>query len=93
MEPGQRTRLSEELFGPSGLRLSLGRACIGSSDYSCSASSLDESPSPDPELKEFSIEHDRKYILPVLRDALEVNPGLFFCATPWSPPGWMKAGG
>jgi glucosylceramidase len=93
MDPGQRTHLLDELFGSSGLQLSLGRTCIGSSDYSCSAYSFDDSPSPDPELKGFSIEHDRAYILPVLREALKTNPDLFLFSTPWSPPGWMKAGG
>jgi glucosylceramidase len=31
--------------------------------------------------------------LPVLREALSVQPELFLFSTPWSPPGWMKAGG
>jgi glucosylceramidase len=93
MEPANRKKLLEEFFGPDGLQLSVGRTCIGASDYSCSAYSFDESPSPDPELKRFSIEHDRAYILPVLREALSMNPELFLFSTPWSPPGWMKAGG
>lgn len=93
MEPEDRKKLLEEFFGPDGLRLSVGRTCIGASDYSCSAYSFDDSSSPDPELKSFSIEHDRAYILPVLREALRMNPDLFLLSTPWSPPGWMKAGG
>lgn len=93
MEPVQRRRLLEDLFGPGGLRLSLGRTCIGSSDYSLSAYSFDDSAQPDPELTQFSIEHDRGYILPTLREALLVNPDLFYFSSPWSPPGWMKAGG
>jgi len=44
-------------------------------------------------LQRFSIDHDREYILPVLRQAREVNPDLFLFSSPWSPPGWMKAGG
>jgi glucosylceramidase len=88
----ERKALLAELFGPSGLRLSVCRTCIGSSDYSTSAYSFDDSPEPDPELKKFSIEHDRAYILPTLREAREVNPDLFLFSSPWSPPGWMKAG-
>lgn len=47
---------------------------------------------PIPELTHFSIEHDRKYILPLLREARQTNPELFYFSSPWSPPGWMKAG-
>ncbi len=93
MEPAQRQQLMEELVGAQGLRLSVGRTCIGASDYSRSAYSFDDSPVPDPELKNFSIAHDRNYILPVLRDALRANPELFLFSAPWSPPGWMKSSG
>jgi glucosylceramidase len=54
---------------------------------------LDESSEPDPELKNFSIDHDKAYILPVLRDARKLNPDLFLFSSPWSPPGWMKPNG
>src|SRR5271157_5469945 len=62
-----RQELIGEFFGPDGLRLSVARTCIGSSDYSRSVYSFDDSSEPDPELKHFSIEHDRAYILPSLR--------------------------
>ena len=41
-------------------------------------------------LKHFSIAHDRAEILPLLRQALRLNPSLKIMATPWSPPAWMK---
>src|SRR5579871_4310906 len=34
---------------------------------------------------------DREYILPVLQQARALNPDLFLLASPWPPPGWMKA--
>jgi glucosylceramidase len=85
--------LFSELYGPGGLRLSVSRTCIGASDYSTMSYSFDDSTEPDPELKKFSIEHDKGYILPALRAARQINPDLFLFSTPWSPPGWMKAGG
>jgi glucosylceramidase len=88
-----REALLAELFGPTGLRFSVARTCIGASDYSTSAYSFDDGSEPDPELTRFSIEHDRAYILPSLRSARGVNPDLFLFSSPWSPPGWMKAGG
>jgi glucosylceramidase len=93
MEPGARKGLMDEFFGAKGLRMSLGRTCMGSSDYSLNAYSYDDSPEPDPDLSKFSIEHDRAYILPTLRDAMSINPEMFYFSTPWSPPGWMKSGG
>lgn len=91
MEAPARRSLLEELFGADGLRMSVARTCIGSSDYSTKVYSFDESPEPDPQLRHFSIDHDRQWILPTLREAREVNRNLFLFSSPWSPPGWMKA--
>jgi glucosylceramidase len=90
LNPQDRKALFDELFGPDGLRFSMGRTCIGSSDYTTTFYSFDDSPEPDPELKRFSIEHDRAYILPSLRMAREINPDMFLFSAPWSPPAWMK---
>ena len=89
----KRQALLSDLVGQNGLGLSVGRTCIGASDYSRFAYSFDESPDPDPDLQRFSIEHDREYILPTLQEAQKLNPGLFLFSCPWSPPGWMKANG
>jgi len=90
LSPDAREHLFHELFHPSEMGLSVARICVGSSDYSTKVYSFDEG-EPDPELKRFSIEHDREYILPILRQARKVNPDLFLFSSPWSPPGWMKA--
>src|SRR4029077_15296335 len=87
-----REQLFHELFHPSEMGLSVCRTCIGASDYSTEMYSFDEG-EPDPDLKRFSIDHDRAYLLPVLRQARKVNPDLFLFSSPWSPPGWMKANG
>jgi glucosylceramidase len=55
--------------------------------------SYDDTPEPDPELKHFSIEQDRAWIVPALRDAQQINPDLYLFSSVWSPPGWMKSGG
>jgi glucosylceramidase len=92
LPPAAREKLFHELFHPSEMRLNVCRTCIGSSDYSTTAYTYDEGDS-DPELKRFSIEHDRQYILPMLREARKANPDLFLFSSPWTPPGWMKVGG
>jgi glucosylceramidase len=91
MAPELRAALLREFFSSEGLDLSVCRTCIGSSDYSRSVYTFDDAQEPDPELKHFSIEHDRAYILPTLRAALAVNPNLFLFSSPWSPPAWMKS--
>ena len=87
-----RERLFRELFNPAELGLNVCRTCIGSSDYSTEVFSYDEG-EPDPEMKRFSIAHDKAYVLPAMRLARKENPDLFLFSSPWSPPGWMKAGG
>jgi glucosylceramidase len=44
----------------------------------------------DYEMRRFSIAHDEAQILPLLRQALALNPELRIIASPWSPPAWMK---
>jgi glucosylceramidase len=92
LTPAAREKLFHELFHPSEMGLSVCRTCIGASDYATSLYSFDDGEA-DPDLKRFSIEHDRAYILPMLREARAVNPELFLFASPWSPPGWMKFNG
>jgi glucosylceramidase len=92
LAPSARETLFHELFHPSEMGLNVCRTCIGSSDYSTKAYSYDEG-ELDPELQRFSIDQDRQYILPILREARKTNPDIFLFSSPWSPPGWMKAGG
>ena len=85
----ERAKLFHKMFGQDQDALSMGRIPIGASDYSTAAYSYDDGPA-DPEMRRFSIDHDRDYILPVLRAALSANPELYLYGSPWSPPGWMK---
>ena len=47
----------------------------------------------DSELIHFNIDHDKKEIIPMIRDALKRNPDMRILASPWSPPAWMKTNG
>ena len=87
-----REKFLRELYDPSELGLEVTRVCVGSSDYAATMYSYDEG-DPDPDVQRFSINHDKAYILPQLRTARKYNPSLFLFASPWSPPGWMKANG
>jgi glucosylceramidase len=92
LDPSAREQLFHEMFHPSEMGLNVCRTCIGASDYSREVFSYDEG-DPDPEMTRFSIAHDQAYVLPMLREARKANPDLFLFSSPWSPPGWMKAGG
>ncbi|MEY2413657.1 MAG: glucosylceramidase [Acidobacteriaceae bacterium] len=92
----ERKDLMKRLFDPvNGIGLSFLRQPMGASDFALNDYSYDDLPAgqTDPEMKRFSIDHDRAYILPVLQQALAINPQLKIMATPWSPPGWMKSSG
>ena len=91
LSPSTREAVLHDLFAPGEMALNVCRTCIGSSDYSRKAYTYDDSDQPDPELKKFTIDHDKAYILPLLRDARKVNPDLFLFSSPWSPPAWMKS--
>ena len=92
MEREERTAFLESIFTDKGLGLSVARVSIGASDYSAELYSYDDVPF-DTELKHFSVERDEKYVIPMIKEAISVNPNLYIFASPWSPPGWMKTGG
>lgn len=75
-----------------GIGLNMLRQPMGASDFALGIYSYDEVPEgeTDPELKKFSIDHDRADILPVLKEILAINPKIKVIGSPWSAPGWMK---
>jgi glucosylceramidase len=86
----RRAALMHELFAPGEMEMNVCRTCIGSSDYAKEMFNYDEGTEDDPELKKFSIDHDKGYVLPMLREARRENADLFLFSSPWSPPAWMK---
>ena len=92
----QRRELLEMLFDrKKGIGLEILRQPMGASDFALESYSYDDMPQgqEDRELKHFSIDHDKAYIIPILSEALAINPDLKVMGSPWSPPGWMKTSG
>jgi glucosylceramidase len=91
----QRDQVMSSIFHPvNGIGMSFLRQPIGGSDF------IDEAPytyndlpagQTDLPMARFSIAHDEAQILPLLRQARALNPGLKVIATPWGQPAWMKA--
>lgn len=93
----EKAALMDRIVDPQrGIGMSLMRITIGTPDFTGDPwYSYCDLPAgeTDAELRRFSIERDRTYILPVIKLAREHRPDLRFFASPWSPPGWMKSTG
>jgi glucosylceramidase len=78
-------------FDPqNGNAYTLCRTTIHSCDYSDEQYTYDDVPG-DKDLKNFTIEHDRKYRIGFIQRALKTAKGnIKIYASPWSPPSWMK---
>jgi len=91
IEPQAQKKIMQDLFGTgeSNCNFNFCRLPIGANDYAVDWYSLDEK-KDDFSLENFSIERDRKYLIPYIHLAQFFNPDLKFFASPWSPPTWMK---
>src|SRR3954447_21903038 len=97
LNAAKRDEVMHKLFDRSqGIGLSYLRQPIGASDFVDEPHyTYDDVPAgrTDFQLQQFSIEHDRAQILPLLRRARALNPALKVVAAAWSPPAWMKTNG
>lgn len=97
LSPQQRAEVLERLFDPQkGIGINLSRICIGTPDFTSEPwYSYDDVPvsEKDTQLARFSIDKDRRYVLPILKQVHAAYPDVLFFASPWSPPGWMKSTG
>ena len=92
MSEADKQSTLEALFGESGLRYQLCRLCIGSADFALDEFCYVED--NDYDLRTFSIERDRKYVIPFVKDAIRYSKReILFFASPWSPPAFMKENG
>lgn len=91
MDAEERHKVLCDLYSKEGLGFNIGRLSIGSSDYSAEIYSYADT-EDDTELKDFSIDRDKEYIIPIIKEILEINPDIKLFSSPWSPPGWMKTG-
>ena len=72
-----------------GIGYTLARTNIASCDFSSGSYAYVQD--NDPELKTFSVDHDKKYRIPFIKQAIAAAGGkLNLYVSPWSPPAWMK---
>jgi len=98
LTPAARAKLMESYFSEAGLRYSVGRIPIASSDFSTSVYSYNDvqwvdgsSKIEDLNLTHFSVEMDEASSkLPMIRAASAISPsGIRFFGSCWAPPVWM----
>jgi len=97
MSSSKRTGLLNELFGQGegSINISYLRISIGASDLDAEAFSYDDlnAGETDVDLTRFSLEPDKKWLIPILKQILAINPSVKIMASPWSAPSWMKTNG
>lgn len=88
MKPADRKAFLERTFSPSkGLGFSYVRISIGCSDFSLSEFTCCDKPG----IENFALTaEDLQYVIPILREILEINPNLLILGSPWTCPRWMK---
>ncbi|MEK3885510.1 S-layer homology domain-containing protein [Paenibacillus sp. PL2-23] len=98
LDEAARNEVMQQLFDRStGAGFSYVRIPMGASDFTQADTSYTYNDIPegetDLELSRFSIQYDKAYIIPILKQALAINPDLKFMGSPWSAPAWMKDNG
>ena len=93
ISPEKRKEIIQRYFDPEeGLGYRFGRTHINSCDFSLGNYAYVEE--GDTSLESFSIEREKKLVIPLIQEAMEVaDAGLSIVASPWSPPSWMKSNG
>ncbi|TGN81787.1 glucosylceramidase [Streptomyces bauhiniae] len=91
-----RDATMRKLFSPTdGIGLSFLRNPMGASDLARNGYTYDDVPAgqTDPSLAKFSLAHDLADVLPLTKQARQLNPDLTVMASPWTAPAWMKDSG
>ncbi|NDL61605.1 glycoside hydrolase family 30 protein [Acerihabitans arboris] len=90
LDKARQNAILDDLFSSDGeCRLTMGRVPIGASDYAVSWYSLNEQ-EDDYAMEKFSIDRDKRLLLPYIKAALARQPNMTLFASPWSPPTWLK---
>lgn len=90
--------MMNQLFSPSGgIGLAFWRIPMTSSDFNSTSSPWTDDdtqgPANNPTQYFGLTAQDSGHVIPVIKDALAINPNLTLFGSPWSPPAWMKSNG
>lgn len=88
MTEADRTAFLKQTFSPTeGYGMNYIRVCIGASDFSLSDYTCCDTPG----IENFALtDEETKYVIPVLKEILAINPSIKILGSPWTAPRWMK---
>lgn len=94
---GYNTMMNDLFNTSSGIGLAFWRIPMTSSDFNSTSSPWtdDDTQGPSNNLTQYFglTAQDTGHVIPVIKDALAINPNITLFASPWSPPAWMKSNG
>jgi len=86
----KQKEILDAYYGPGGIGYNVVRTNMNSCDFS--SDSYTYIKDHDTSLKSFSVAHDEKYKIPMIREAQKrIGKSFKFYFSPWSPPAWMKS--
>ena len=89
----KKNEIINAYFGKNGNQYNFARTHINSCDFSLGNYAYSEK-SGDIELDNFSIDRDKKWLIPFIKACTKnARDPVFILASPWSPPAWMKTNG
>ena len=86
LSPKKQQKLLDAYYGKDGLDYRWCRISIGSNDFCLKSFEYTKKNN----LRDFSIEHDKKWVLPMLQKVIKKQKDLQIIASPWSPPKCLK---
>src|SRR5260370_1155696 len=94
--PSQYSSMMNKLFSTSsGIGIAFWRMPMTASDFNSTGTPWTDDdvqgPTNTPTQNFGLTAQDTGHIIPVIKDALAINPSLKIFASPWSPPAWMKS--
>jgi len=90
LSDADRESIMNELFAPGvGANFTICRMPVAANDFALNWYSYNETDG-DFAMKNFSVENDKKTLIPFIKNAKQYNPDIKIWASPWSPPSWMK---
>ena len=90
LSSADKDEIFKELFQPGyGANFTICRMPVAANDFATDWYSYNENEG-DFAMEKFSIERDKKGLIPFIHEALKYNKELKLWASPWSPPSWMK---
>lgn len=89
LSPEDKKSVLDELFDDQGGAFNYCRTPIGASDFALDFYSYNDTEG-DYEMKNFSIDRDRKLLLPLIKEGVSRRTDMQMFASPWCPPTWLK---